>query len=337
MDVSLVNNRVTLTFDAYLKRTTNLLTNVPLPFNAGAQTPQIIQNIGTVQNKGLEIGINSTNVQSQTGGFNWTTNFNFSLNRNSVVDIGTLRNESGQEVDRTIIGDYTITQKGSPLGAFYGYVVQGIFGSTGEISQAAQQPNNPQPGDIRFSDLNGDGTIDANDRTIIGNPNPKFFAGLTNTLTYKGFELSIFFQGSYGNDIYNQNRVSIEGQADPFNQTTRVLNRWTPTNTNTDIPRAVRYDPNQNNRFSTRFVESGTYTRLKNLTVAYNFQSKLLQRLSVGSARLYVTGQNLLTFTKYTGYDPEVSADPFSSVGFGRDYGVYPQARTYTVGATVNF
>ncbi|GAB4054353.1 TonB-dependent receptor [Spirosoma litoris] len=337
LDASLVNNRITLTFDAYLKRTTNLLTNVPLPFNAGAQNPQIIQNIGTVQNKGIEIGINSTNVQSQEGGLNWTTNFNFSLNRNSVVDIGTLRNEQGQDVDRTIIGDYTITQKGAPLGSFYGYKVQGIFSSASEISQAATQPNNPQPGDIRFADLNGDGVIDANDRTIIGNPNPKFFAGLTNTLTYKGFELSVFFQGSYGSDIYNQNRVNIEGMSDPFNQTTRVLNRWTPTNTNTDIPRAVRYDPNQNNRFSTRFLESGTYTRLKNLTVAYNFQSKLLQRLSISSARLYLTGQNLLTFTSYTGYDPEVSADPFSSVGFGRDYGVYPQARTYTVGVNVNF
>jgi TonB-linked SusC/RagA family outer membrane protein len=337
IDAAFFDNRLTLTFDAYLKRTTNLLTNVPLPFNAGAQSNQIIQNVGEVQNKGIEIGINSTNIQSQTGGINWTTNFNFSLNRNQVIDIGTLRNEAGQQVDRTIVGDFTITQKGAPLGSFYGYVVQGIFQSANEISQAATQPNNPQPGDIRFTDLNGDGVIDANDRTIIGNPNPKFFAGLTNTLTYKGFELSVFFQGSYGNDIYNQNRVNIEGMSDPFNQTARVLNRWTPTNTNTDIPRAVRYDPNQNNRFSSRFVESGTYTRLKNLTVAYNFQSKLLQRLSVSSARIYLTGQNLITFTSYTGYDPEVSADPFSSVGFGRDYGVYPQARTYTAGINFNF
>jgi len=337
LDASLFSNRLTLTFDAYLKRTTNLLTNVPLPFNAGAQTPQIIQNVGTVQNKGIELGINSTNIQNQDGGFNWTTNFNFSLNRNQVRTLGTLRNEQGQAVERTIIGDYTITQTGAPLGAFYGYVMQGIFQSTADIGQAATQPNNPQPGDIRFADLNGDGVIDANDRTIIGNPNPKFFAGLTNTLTYKGFELSIFFQGSYGNDIFNQNRVNIEGMADPFNQTTRVLNRWTPTNTNTDMPRAVRYDPNQNNRFSTRFVESGTYTRLKNLTVAYNLSAKALQRLKISSTRIYITGQNLLTFTSYTGYDPEVSADPFSSVGFGRDYGVYPQARTYTAGINFNF
>jgi len=337
LDAALLGSRVNLTFDAYVKNTSNLLTNVPLPFNAGAQNAQIIQNIGSVQNKGIEIGINSTNIQSQTGGFNWTTNFNISLNRNKVLDLGTLRNESGQEVDRTIIGDYTITQKGAPLGSFYGYVMDGIFQSAGEIAEAPTQPNNPQPGDIRFRDLNGDGVINASDRTIIGNPNPNFFAGLTNTLTYKGVELSFLFQGSYGNDIYNQNRVSIEGLSDPFNQTTRILNRWTPTNTHTDMPRAVRYDPNQNNRFSNRFIESGTYTRLKNLTVAYNLAAKTAQRLKLSNVRIYVTGQNLLTFTNYTGYDPEVSADPFSSVGFGRDFGVYPQARTYTGGINVTF
>ncbi|GAB3903160.1 TonB-dependent receptor [Larkinella knui] len=337
VDLGLFSNRITATVDAYLKRTTNLLTNVPLPYNAGAQNPQIIQNIGDIQNKGLELGINSTNIQHEGSGLNWTTNFNLSLNRSKVLDIGTLRNETGQEVDRQIIGDYTITRKGDPLGAFYGYVVRGIFQSTDEISQAATQPNNPQPGDIRFADLNNDGVIDANDRTVIGNPNPQFFAGLTNTFTFRGIEFSFLFQGSFGNDIYNQNRMSIEGLSDPFNQTTRVLDRWRPGNTATDVPRAVRYDPNQNNRFSSRFVESGTYTRLKNLTLAYNLPAKTLQRAKVSSIRVYLTGQNLLTFTNYSGYDPEVSADPFSSVGFGRDYGVYPQARTYTAGINVTF
>lgn len=337
IDAGFFKDRLTVTLDAYLKQTKNLLTSVPLPYNAGAQSPSTVQNIGTVQNKGFEIGLNSTNIQSEGNGFTWSSNLNFSLNRNKVVDIGTLRNDQGQEVDRTIIGDYTITQKGAPLGAFYGYIVQGIFQSTDEIASAATQPGQPKPGDIRFKDLNGDGKIDASDRTIIGNPNPKFIAGFTNNFSYKGFELSLFFQGSFGNDIYNQNRVTIEGMSDPLNQTTAVLNRWTPTNTNTTIPRAVRYDPNQNNRFSTRFVEDGTYVRLKNLTVAYNLPGKFLQKAKISGVRVYVTGQNLLTFTNYSGYDPEVSADPFSSVGFGRDYGVYPQARTYTAGLNVTF
>jgi len=337
IDAGFFKDRLTVTLDAYLKQTRNLLTSVPLPFNAGALNPQTVQNIGTVENRGFEIGINSTNIQSEGDGFTWSSNLNFSLNRNKVIDIGTLRNEQGQEVDRTIIGSYTITQKGAPLGAFFGYVTQGIFQSTQEIAEAATQPGQPQPGDIRFADLNGDGRIDANDRTIIGNPNPDFIAGFTNNLSYKGFELSVFFQGSFGNDIYNQNRVTIEGMSDPLNQTTAVLNRWTPTNTNTTIPRAVRYDPNQNNRFSTRFVEDGTYARLKNLTLAYNLPGKFLQRAKIGGVRVYLTGQNLLTFTNYSGYDPEVSADPFSSVGFGRDFGVYPQARTYTAGLNVTF
>ncbi|CCH53990.1 TonB-dependent receptor [Fibrisoma limi BUZ 3] len=337
VDAGFFKDRLTLTLDAYIKQTRNLLTSVPLPYNAGALNPQTVQNIGTVQNKGLEIGLNSTNIQNENSGFTWSSNFNFTLNRNKVVDIGTLRNEQGQEVDRVIIGNYTVTQKGAPLGAFYGYVVQGIFQSADEIAQAATQPGQPKPGDIRFVDLNNDGRIDANDRTIIGNPNPKFIAGFTNNLSYKGFELSIFFQGSYGNDIYNQNRQTIEGMSDPLNQTTAVLNRWTPTNTNTTVPRAVRYDPNQNNRFSTRFVEDGTYTRLKNLTIAYNLPNTFLQRAKISGVRVYLTGQNLLTFTNYSGYDPEVSADPFSSVGFGRDYGVYPQARTYTAGLNVTF
>lgn len=337
VDLGLFKDRLTVNVDAYLKQTKNLLTNVPLPYNAGALDPQTTQNIGTVQNKGFEIGLNSTNIQSEGNGFTWSSNLNFSLNRNKVVDIGTLRNDQGQEVDRTIIGTYTITQKGAPLGAFYGYVVQGIFQTADEIAGAPTQPGQPQPGDIRFADLNGDGRIDANDRTIIGNPNPNFIAGFTNNFSYKGFELSLFFQGSFGNDIYNQNRVTIEGMSDPLNQTTAVLNRWTPTNTNTTMPRAVRYDPNQNNRFSTRFIEDGTYVRLKNLTIAYNLPTKFINKAKINGVRVYLTGQNLLTFTNYSGYDPEVSADPFSSVGFGRDFGVYPQARTYTAGLSVTF
>ncbi|WP_410493088.1 SusC/RagA family TonB-linked outer membrane protein [Catalinimonas alkaloidigena] len=337
LDLGLWRDRVTLTFDAYLKQTNNLLTSVPLPYNTGAQNAQIVQNIGSVENKGLELGINSTNLQGLESGFTWNTQFNFTLNRNRVLDIGTLLDENGEEVDREIIGDYTITRKGAPLGAFYGYEVVGIFQSEAAIAAAPTQPNNPQPGDLQFADLNDDGQINAEDRTIIGNPNPNFVAGLTNTFSYKGLELSLFFQGSFGNDIYNQNLVSIEGMADPFNQTTRVLDRWTPANPDTDMPRAVRYDPNNNRRFSTRFVEDGTYVRLKNLTLAYNLPNALMQRAKLGGVRIYATGQNLLTFTNYSGYDPEVSADPFSSVGFGRDYGVYPQARTYTVGLNVTF
>ena len=258
------------------------------------------------------------------------------MNRNKVLDLGKVTDETGKAVDRRLGSGNGFTLVGEPLGVFYGYQVQGIFQSASEVAQAARQ-NNAAPGDIRFRDLNGDNVINDKDRTVIGNPNPKAIGGVTNTFGYKGLELSVFFQGSFGNDIYNQNRETIEGMRDPLNQTTAVLNRWTPTNTNTNIPRAVRNDPNGNARYSDRFLEDGSYVRLKNLTLGYTVPGTLSKRAAISSLRVYVTGQNLITWTKYSGYDPEVSSDPFSTTGLGRDFGVYPQSRTYTVGLNASF
>ncbi|OGX91936.1 SusC/RagA family TonB-linked outer membrane protein [Hymenobacter coccineus] len=343
IDLGLLSDRLLFTFDIYNKRTNNLLTNVPIPVSTGVGTLSVIQNVGTMENKGIEIGLVTTNVAAKDNGFGWTTNFNVSGNRNKLLDLGTQANDAGVVVNRSIIGGYSITQVGSPLGAFYGYQVQGIFQSDAAGTAAATQNGSKgKAGDIQFRDISGpngvpDGVINDQDRTVIGNPNPKAFAGVTNNFTYKGLELSVFFQGSFGNDIYNANRQTIEGQADPLNQSTRVLNHWTPTNTNTDIPRPVRNDPNGNNRFSDRFVEDGSYVRLKNVTLAYNVPVTLSQRAAIKSLRVYATGQNLITWTNYLGYDPEVSADPFSSTGLGRDFGVYPQSRTYTVGLNATF
>ncbi|MCB2379235.1 TonB-dependent receptor [Hymenobacter sp. BT635] len=340
VDLSLLRDKLTFTADFYRKRSTDLLFEVPLPLSSGAQpqggnqTAVIIQNLGEVENKGIELGLNTTNVQAENGGFAWTTQLNFTLNRNQVIDIGTVRNEQGVESERRIIGDYSIVQAGSPLGTFYGLQTDGIFQTDDE---AKKQNPAARAGDIRFRDLNGDGKISDVDRTVIGNSNPKSIAGVTNTFSFKGLELSVFFQGSFGNDIYNENRRSTEGMYQALNQTTRVLNRWTPTNRDTDVPRAVLSDPAGNNQVSNRFIEDGTYVRLKNLTLAYALPTGLIQKAGISGIRLYVTGQNLLTWTDYTGYDPEVSADPFSSTGFGRDLGVYPQSRTYTVGLNATF
>jgi TonB-linked SusC/RagA family outer membrane protein len=344
IDLSLLSNRLTFTFDIYNKQTKDLLLSVPIPQSTGGQDLNILQNLGEIQNRGIEIGLVTTNVEAKDNGFGWTTNFNVSGNRNKIVDLGTQTSDAGVQSPRVIITGNTIQQVGTPLSVFYGYVTDGIIQTADELRALnagsptrIYQNTNTAPGDIKFKDLNGDGVINDKDRTIIGNANPKAFAGVTNTFTFKGLDLSVFFQGSFGNDIYNQNRTVIEGQTDPINQSTAVLNHWTPTNTNTDIPRPVRSDPNGNNRLSTRFIEDGSYVRLKNVTLGYNLPTSLAKHAALKSLRLYVTGQNLITWTHYSGYDPEVSADPFSSSGAGRDFGVYPQSRTYTVGLNASF
>ena len=338
LDVGMFGNRLNLTFDIYDKHTKDLLLGVPLPTSAGIDNLSVTANVGSIQNRGIEIGLNTTNVEAKDNGFGWTTNFNVSGNRNKILDLGTVVNAENQTVPRTIIGGSSISQAGAPLGAFYGWQMLGIVQSNADGATLPKQNGQTLvAGDVQFADLNGDGVINDDDRKIIGNPNPKAFAGVTNNFTFKGIELSVFFQGTFGNDVYNQTRQVLESQSDPLNQSTRVLNHWTPTNTNTDIPRPVRNDPAGNNRFSNRWLESGSYVRLKNLTLAYNFPTALSKRAAIQTLRIYATAQNLVTWTHYLGYDPEVNANFNNTTSFGVDYGVYPQTRTYTLGLSANF
>lgn len=215
----------------------------------------------------------------------------------------------------------------------------GIFQSQAEIDAAPRQAN-AKPGDIRFEDINGDGVIDAADRTILGNYLPKFTYGANFSLNYKGFDLTIFLQGVAGNKIYNANKVTGQGMLRLFNAETDVLRAWTPSNTNTDVPRAVNGDPNQNSRTSDRFIEDGSYMRIKNFVLGYSVPSSLLDsfaKSSIKTARLYFSAQNLLTFTKYTGYDPEVGSRNNNNLTNGIDYGQFPQARTLMVGVQFGF
>ncbi|MDM8176136.1 MULTISPECIES: SusC/RagA family TonB-linked outer membrane protein [Olivibacter] len=322
LDISVFNARLNFSADAYLKKTSDLLLNVPVPRATGFD--YVLQNAGALENKGLEFQVNSRNL---AGALKWETDLNISLNRNKVSDLaGTTifgANISGR-------GDLSYTTVGNPIGMFYGYVFTGV---------------DPQTGDALY--LRNDGTSSNNpspdDRRIIGNPNPDFIYGLTNTFGYKNFGFSIFLQGSQGNDIYNGTRVETEGMIDAKNQTTAVLDRWTSPGQLTNVPRAVP-DNTNNSRNSTRFVENGSYLRVKSVTLSYNLPETLLSRLKLSNVKVYVTGENLFTVTNYKGFDPEVNA--FTNTNdatqnkntfVGIDYGTYPQTRNLIFGLNVSF
>lgn len=314
LDLSMWNGRMVFTADAYLKKTSDVLLNVQLP--ASLPITSIQTNAGAIENRGLDLNLSTVNL---TGVLRWSSDFNISFNRNKVTDL--------QFTDVYYFGriysnnqDVVILKEGLPLGSFFGYVSEGV---------------NPETGDLTFKDVNENGIFDPGDRTVIGNPQPDFVFGFTNTLNWRRWDLNIFLQGSYGNDIYNATRIDLEGMFDSKNQSVAVLNRWTPDNRNTDMPRAVGNGNVNNVRNSTRFVEDGSYLRLKSFTLSYNFDSKKMRNIS--RCQLYLTGQNLLTFTQYSGFDPEVNAFGRSATELGIDYGTYPHARTLTIGANLDF
>ncbi len=315
-DLTMFRSRVTVTFDAYIKQTSDVILNVQWP--ATTNLPTMQTNAGEIENKGIEFNISTINME---GKLKWSSDFNMSFNKNEVISL--------KYVDVAYYGriysnneDAVLFKVGVPLGTFYGYITEGV---------------DPATGDMIYKDVNENGIFDPGDRTIIGNAQPKFTYGFTNNFSYGRFDLNIFLQGSQGNDIFNATRIDLEGMFDSKNQSTVVLNRWTPDNTITDIPKAIGGGKTDNVRNSDRFVEDGSYLRLKSLTLSYkalenNAKVKAIKRLSV-----YVTGQNLLTFTKYTGFDPEVNAYGSSAVELGIDYGTYPQARSVIVGINVEF
>ena len=331
-DATLLNQRVNLTVDAYQKNTKDMLVPMSVPITTGYSDIYVpFINAGEIVNKGIEISVTSHNVK---GEFNWDTDFNISFNKNEVKSLNDtipmVRGDVGfnQQIARLEVG--------KPVDIFYGFVTDGIFQTQEEVeAHALQVPGDDiyartSAGDIRFKDLNSDGIIDDNDRTYIGNPNPDFIFALNNRLEYKGFDLNIFVQGVYGNDIYNANRISNEGMAVAYNQSKETLNRWMGAGTSNTMPRAVFNDPNKNVRPSDRFIEDGSYLRIKNVTLGYNFPKQITERLSMSSARLYISGANLFTFTKYKGFDPEVGAN-------GIDNSTYPVTRTISIGANITF
>ena len=339
LDLGFLKNTFTVSAEYYQRKTDNLILSVPLPPSFGYINSTVAQNVGSMKNNGFEMQLGYNDRQ---GELKWNASANMSFVTNQVTKLaeGVANIEAGGDQD---FGSYNITNTavGQPIQAFYGWVVEGIFQNAAEVSGHATQTGGTAAGDLKFQDMNKDGVIDINDRQFLGSFIPKMTYALSLGANYKNFDVSVFFQGVQGNKIFNATRVITEGMVRFFNAGTQVLNAWTPTNTNTDIPRAISSDPNQNARPSTRFLEDGSYLRLKNIMLGYNIPAASLQSLTKGvvkSFRFYVSAQNILTFTKYSGYDPEVgNRTPNSSLTNGIDFAVYPQPKAFQVGIQANF
>lgn len=350
LDATVLNRRLELVFDVYQKVTSKLILPTKLPVFAGldpnppANSYQEIEppttNAGKMTNTGIDIGITSYNIQRKN--LTWKSNVIFSHYKNKLNELNSetafLKGVS-QDFTPQIL---TITRVGGAVGRFYGFVTDGLYRTTAELN-SGPTPMLPIAtdktwlGDIRYKDLNGDGKITEADQTYIGNPNPKFTYGITNTVSYKNIDLSVFLSGVYGNDIYNYSKMLTEANYSVYqNQLTSVMDRYTATNTSGEVPRYNQW--NQNNlKISDRFVESGSYLRIQNVTLAYNLKQKWISKAKMNSARIYVSGQNLYTFTKYSGYDPELGSFNNSVLLQNVDYGHYPNPRTFTVGANIEF
>ncbi|HYC85852.1 MAG TPA: TonB-dependent receptor [Chryseosolibacter sp.] len=363
-DLGLWENRFTLSAEYYNRKVDNLLLQIPLAPSLGYAV-NYLGNLGEMKNWGFEF---IAGYHKGTGGLRFDVSANIGITRNEVTDLYI----PNSTISAGLNADYgpnniTRTEAGYPIQGFYGWKTDGLFQSVSEIIGPDGRPaaalqnlpmnedgtvdmeeyNDPDnkgqftaPGDIRFKDLNGDGVINLLDQQYLGSYLPKFNYGLNFSANYNDFDFTFFFQGVHGNKIYNGTKVLTQGMLRLFGAEKEVLNAWRPDNTNTDIPRAVSGDPNGNTRASDRFVEDGSYLRLKNVSIGYNVPADVLRGFAKGSLsrlRIYVSSQNLVTITKYTGYDPEIGARNNSSLISGIDYGQFPQARTIMGGLQLGF
>ncbi|WP_299502467.1 TonB-dependent receptor [Mucilaginibacter sp.] len=333
VDLGLLDNRVSITADAYYKRTSNLLISVPVQLSSGYAAE--LENAGSVENKGLEIALNTENIKS--GSFKWKTSANVSFNRNKVLSLNGQQSFYAQIADAYSDPLYklspVVVKVGSPLGTIWGYKTAGIIQSTDNISQLPTL-GTEQAGDRKYVDINKDGAINANDKTNLGSVQPKFIYGFSNTFTYKNFDLFVFFQGSYGNKIYNLLQEELELTNLGQNASTVLLQRWTPTNPSNSIPRAS-YSPVA--QVIDQYMQDGSYLRLKNISLGYNFSPAVAHKILAKQLRVYVSAQNLLTFTHYTGYDPEVNTFGQNNLLQGIDFGTYPSSKTFLAGLNITF
>jgi TonB-linked SusC/RagA family outer membrane protein len=339
LDMEFIEGRITAVADFYQKNTTDLLLFTPLPATTGFSG--FLSNIGGLKNTGIEFAVTSYNFNK---GFKWNTTLNFARNRNEITALS-----SGNDIPvggvLNIPTGWSVLQVGQSLGTFFGLTSAGIFQSDAEAAAGpVLRGQNARAGDRKYQDINGrdeggnltgqpDGVIDEADRSIIGNANPDFTFGMVNSFSYKGFDLSIFVQGVYGNDVVNAYLLEIGSMHGETNILTEYWeNRWTPENPNNEYPKV---NPSDRNVFSDAIIENGSFLRIKNVTLGYTFNNTVLSKLRMSSLRIYASGNNLHNFTKYRGYDPEVFAFGQSSLLQGIDYGGYPLARTLIFGIQV--
>ena len=349
LDVGFLENRISLSADYYNIDTKDLLAiDRASSFYLGTTDLDVLRNVGSINNKGFELSLTSNNINRN--GFRWTTDLNFARNRSQVIELSSSTEIIGSGAPGYFSGATTyILREGEPLGQFWGLEYQGVYQGgdiptgTALASVSFDADGNPIPGEPMFAEVadaegNFDGMIDDSDRQIIGDPNPDFTFGIANTVSYKNFDLNIFFQGAVGGDIFNLTAVQLyNGDS---NSVTDILDSWTPNNTDTDIPRATI----RGRERSSRFIEDGSYMRLKNIALGYTLSDGILNRAGFSSARLSVSAQNILTFTNYSGLDPEVSY--FGSGGesrgddnviIGHDFGNYPNLSSITFGLNLKF
>ncbi|MBJ7881655.1 SusC/RagA family TonB-linked outer membrane protein [Gelidibacter salicanalis] len=330
LDLSFLNNRLTFNADVYLKITEDLLYNVPIPRTTGFS--YVTQNIGSIENKGIELSLNSRNL---VGDFKWETNFNISANRNQIKELpeNLLTNGFIQN------GDFHILKEGLPIGTFYGYKFNGVYSRDEDnVNQVTNGALGQQfkGGDPIWDDVNGDNIIDENDKQIIGDATPDFFGGINNTFSYKGLSLGVFLQFSYGNDIYSEINHQRNSVVRYNNLSTDALDRWREQGDVTNFPKPVSDDPlRSDSRVQSRWVEDGSYIKLKNINIRYRFPDNMVDNLGMRKLEVYASALNVLTWTHYTGFDPDVNS--YSGLREGIDEGSYPQSRTIMLGLNIGF
>jgi TonB-dependent starch-binding outer membrane protein SusC len=339
VDAVFADGRVSLSFDTYRSVTHDLLLRVTLPSTTGFTNQ--LRNVGSVRNRGVELSLSTVNVQGSR--FTWRSTLNVAHNRNKVVDLGTALNAQGQRVPITQMlvtarggtlfwGSETHTVRvGQPLGAIYGYQVTGLW-QAGDACYLDNPLANCVPGEYKIADLNGDRAINSADRTILGYGDPEFYGGLTNTWTYGPLSLDAFLTFTYGNKILNGGKAYGGLAMMQANERKPVLDRWTPTNTDTDVPRA---NQSRTRRVYSTLVEDGSYLRLQTVTLGYRLPPRLFRGLE--TARLFLTGQNLWIATRYSGFDPDVNSMGGDARFGGVDIGAYPRSRTWNFGVSATF